>query len=163
MTPSTLEDRLSLSLKADGVGLEPRYLTPGNPESMQIGYSFIQDGVEFICRVDEADKETVVLVFYGLSLYKAKQGCNTRGLKSGFAELMWLLNYLQSKGFRRIKGYIWKDTKQYPKGAALERMQTFYEKMGAKPVIEGQQPFIIYDLRLVNNFRDIKMLLKRLG
>lgn len=163
MAQSTLKDRLSVSLKKDGFVLEPRYLTPRNPDSMQIGYSFIKNGVEFVCRVDEVDEETVVLVFYGLSLYKAKQGCNTRGLKSGFAELMWLLNYLQSKGFRRIKGYIWKDPKRYPRGASLERMHTFYEKMGAKPVIEGQQPFIVYDLRLVNNFRDISMFLKRLG
>lgn len=155
-----LDDRLFYCLKADGFVLEPRYLTFGNPDSMQIGYSFVKNGVEFVCRVDETDEKTVVLVFYGL---KALQ--NTRplakplsslGLKSGFAELMWLLNYLKSKNFERIKGYIWKDEKALPQGASLERMQAFYERMGARLEKDAHQSFMVYTLRDKNDFRGIK-------
>lgn len=160
MAQSTLKDHLSVSLKKDGFVLEPRYFTPENPDSIQIGYSFMKDGVEFVCRVDEEDEETVVLVFYGFKAHATNPYVYKRGLKSGFTELMWLLNYLKAKGFRRIKGYIWKDLKRYPRGASLERMGTFYEKMGARLVIEAQQPFIVYDLRVMNSFRDIKLFLK---
>lgn len=155
-----LEDRLSFCLKADGFTLEPCYLTPGNPDSMEIGYSFIYNAVEFVCRVDEADEEAVVLVFYGFKNTesndsKALPARLKRGLRSGFAELMWLLNYLRGKGFLRIKGYIWKDPKRKLEGASLERMQAFYEKMGAKLELEGQQTFMVYDLRPWNGFRDM--------
>ncbi len=185
-----IQDRLFDCLQADGFVLEPRRLNPDNPDSMEVGYRFLKDGVEFVCRVDETDADTVILVFYGLAClgarkapeikvnedaatkepslgYEKSEDASTwarpsqkkrgliRGLKTGFAELMWLLNYLKSKGFARIKGYIWADPKLYPDTASMQRMQLFYDRMGAKLEEAQSQDFIVYTLKAVNRFRDL--------
>jgi hypothetical protein len=185
-----IQDRLSDCLQADGFVLESRRLNPDNPDSMEVGYRFLKDGVEFVCRVDETDPATVILVFYGLAClgtrsdpeikhrqdrptegpslgYEKREDASTlarlsqkrrafsRGLKTGFAELMWLLNYLKSKGFARIKGYIWADPKLYPDTASMQRMQLFYDRMGAKLEEAQSQDFIVYTLKPINRFRDL--------
>lgn len=185
-----IQDRLSDCLQADGFVLETRRLNPDNPDSMEVGYRFLKDGVEFVCRVDETDAATVILVFYGLAClgarndteikprqdaptegpslgYDKREDASTwarlsqkrrdlsRGLKTGFAELMWLLNYLKSKGFARIKGYIWADPKLYPDTASMQRMQLFYDRMGARLEEAQGQDFIVYTLKPINRFRDL--------
>lgn len=166
-----LKDRLFYCLQADGFALESRRLTPNNPDSLEVGYRFQKEGVEFVCRVDELDPATVILVYYGLVCLESRNGCvikskqaapqkgpekrHLRGLKTGFTELMWLLNYLKAKGFERIKGYVWADPKLYPDTASMQRMKLFYDRMGARLEHEQGQPFVVYTLKNYNRFRDL--------
>lgn len=142
-------DTLATIVSEDGFSLEEVKFTPHNPDSLVIGYRFIKDEAEFVCRVDEKDSKNIMLVFYG-TLKKKK------GLKNGFNELMWFASYLKQKGFRTLSGCVLWDKKKYPWGTSAHKMHQFYLKIGgtSKQDTAGRH-WIIYPLEQFSTMRNL--------